>query len=57
MIDKNLFPKEYAAIERLKERSRQFERNRKEKRNNKQALIEECRRRLDEQEYTVRRNG
>ena len=49
MIDKNLFPKEYAAIERLKERSRQFERHRKEKRSNKQALIEECRRKLNEQ--------
>ena len=44
MIDKNMFPKEYAAIERLKERSRQFERNRKERRTAKQKLIEECRR-------------
>ena len=56
MIDKNMFPKEYAAIERLKERSRQFERHRKERRNNKQALIEECRRILDEQDNCGRRN-
>lgn len=57
MIDKNMFPKEYAAIERLKERSRQFERNRKERRSNKQKLIEECRRRLDEQDNRIGRSG
>lgn len=50
MIDPNMFPKEYAAIESLKERSRQYERHRKERRTAKQKLIEECRRRLNEQD-------
>lgn len=47
MIDKGLFPKEYAAIERLKERSRQIERGLSHRREKKQKLIEECRRRID----------
>jgi len=51
MIDKNLFPKEYAAIEQLKERSRMLERKRDRSRQSKQALIEACRRRLNEQEH------
>ena len=57
MIDKNLFPKEYASIERLKERSRQIERGLSRKRANKLAKVEECRRRLDEQDNCGRRNG
>ncbi len=52
MIDPNMFPKQYAAIERLKERSRQYERDRKERKAAKQKLIEECRRRLNEQEHS-----
>lgn len=50
MIDKNLFPKEYAAIEQLKERSRMLERKRDRSRQSKQALIEACRRRINEQD-------
>lgn len=49
MIDKELFPKEYAAIEGLKERSRQFDHQLEMRRKRKQALIEECRRKLDEE--------
>lgn len=55
MIDKYMFPKEYAAIEKLKERSRQFERDRERRREAKQALIEECKRRVNEQEHPKRR--
>lgn len=57
MIDKDMFPKEYAAIERLKERSRQYERRRKERWNNEKKMIEECRRKIHEQEYPSGRNG
>lgn len=57
MIDKYMFPKEYAAIERLKERSRQFERDRERRRSNKQALIEECKRRINEQDNCARRDS
>lgn len=57
MIDKYMFPKEYAAIERLKERSRQFERDRERRRSNKQALIEECKRRINEQDNSAGRNS
>lgn len=49
MIDKNVFPNEYAAIETLKERSRQIERGLSRRRETKQALIEKCRRKLNEQ--------
>lgn len=52
MIDKEMFPKEYAAIERLKERSRQYERKKEKRRNSKLALVEECRRKLDEQKHS-----
>ena len=44
MIDKDLFPTEYAAIERLKENSRRIERDLEKKREAKQKRIEECRR-------------
>ena len=50
VIDKEMFPKEYAAIERLKERSRQIERGLSRKRANKLAKVEECRRKLNEQD-------
>lgn len=56
MIDKEMFPTEYAAIERLKERSRQIERGLSRKRETKLAMVEECRRRLHEQEYSERRD-
>lgn len=56
MIDKEMFPKEYAAIESLKIRSRRFEREREKKRTAKQAMIEECRRRLNEQD-SIGRSG
>ncbi len=49
MIDKDLFPKEYAAIEGLKERSRLIERDLLNRRRAKQEKIEECRRRLNEE--------
>lgn len=49
VIDKNLFPKEYATIESLKERSRRFERDLLRRRTAKQAMIEECRRKLNGQ--------
>lgn len=49
MIDPEMFPKEYAAIESLKLRSQRFERDRDKKRAAKQAMIEKCRRKLDEQ--------
>lgn len=53
MIDKNMFPKEYAAIERLKETSRLYERECAKRRTAKQKKIEECRRILNEQKYSV----
>lgn len=53
MIDKEMFPKEYAAIERLKERSRMFEKKRDRSRQSKQELIEACRRRTNEQDNRI----
>lgn len=52
VIDKDMFPKEYAAVERLKERSRHIERGLLRKRAKKLALVEECRRKLDEQKHS-----
>ena len=55
MIDKELFPKEYAAIERLKETSDAYRRLFDRRRAAKQKKIEECRRILNG-EYTVGRD-
>ena len=52
MIDKDLFPKEYAAIERLKENSRRIQKDLDHKREAKQKKIEECRRILYGDDYT-----
>lgn len=49
MIDKELFPEEYAAIERLKETSRKIEEARHTKKQNKLKKIDKYRRMLNEE--------
>ena len=46
MIDKELFPEEYEAIQRLKDNSRRIESLRANRREQKLKRIEQCRREL-----------
>lgn len=55
MIDKDLFPTEYAAIERLKENSRRIEREKDKGRREKQKKVDKWRRIFNED--NARRNG
>lgn len=54
MIDKHLFPKEYAAIERLKNNSRRYESEKSKRRKAKQAEIEKWREILNEDDHIRR---
>lgn len=56
MIDKELFPIEYRAIQKLKETSRRIEEERQRKTQNKLRMIDKWRRKLDGQEHSGRRS-